>query len=477
MKKSMNLRYEIADNGKQKDIKINSNAGECYFKNGSWIKVVTMSDTARGNRANILFVDEFVQTDKDVIDTVLKKFLSSDREPAFLNKPEYKDYPREQNKELYASSAWYKSHWSYKKLKTYVKQMVAPTYRRYFACCIPYQIAILEHLLSRERVEDEMSEDDFNELTWMMEMECMFYGDTEESFFRLDNIAKRRVLENAFPKLEDVMGGKEKAPQLGRGERRVLSVDVALMASVKHKNDASSILLNCAIPNKNGGFVSNYVLGVSYEGLTTDELGMYIMRYFYLYNCTDLVLDTNGIGTPVFDYICQDRYDPKTGMSYGALTTVSQKDYMASRCKVRNAKRCVWSIKANAEFNNRIATYLRNSIDVGKINLLIDQLDAKNKFLENNPKFRKMSSKEQIDMLMPYVQTSLLVDELINLKAEINGTKIRLRERSGKRKDRYSSMAYNNYVIERIARKQRNNEDDDDLEFKMVFKKPVIRKF
>lgn len=88
-----------------------------------------------------------------------------------------------------------------------------------------------------------------------------------------------------------------------------------------------------------------------------------------------------------------------------------------------------------------------------------------------------MSSKEQIDMLMPYVQTSLLVDELINLKAEINGTKIRLRERSGKRKDRYSSMAYNNYVIERIARKQRNNEDDDDLEFKMVFKKPVIRKF
>lgn len=477
MKKSMNLRYEIADNGKQKDIKINSNAGECYFKNGSWIKVVTMSDTARGNRANILFVDEFVQTDKDVIDTVLKKFLSSDREPAFLNKPEYKDYPREQNKELYASSAWYKSHWSYKKLKTYVKQMVAPTYRRYFACCIPYQIAILEHLLSRERVEDEMSEDDFNELTWMMEMECMFYGDTEESFFRLDNIAKRRVLENAFPKLEDVMGGKEKVPQLGRGERRVLSVDVALMASVKHKNDASSILINCAIPNKNGGFVSNYVLGVSYEGLITDELGMYIMRYFYLYNCTDLVLDTNGIGTPVFDYICQDRYDPKTGMSYGALTTVSQKDYMASRCKVRNAKRCVWSIKANAEFNNRIATYLRNSIDVGKINLLIDQLDAKNKFLENNPKFRKMSSKEQIDMLMPYVQTSLLVDELINLKAEINGTKIRLRERSGKRKDRYSSMAYNNYVIERIARKQRNNEDDDDLEFKMVFKKPVIRKF
>lgn len=477
MKKSMNLRYEIADNGKQKDIKINSNVGECYFKNGSWIKVVTMSDTARGNRANIVFVDEFVQTDKYIIDTVLKKFLSSDREPAFLNKPEYKDYPREQNKELYASSAWYKSHWSYKKLKTYVKQMVAPTYRRYFACCIPYQIAILEHLLSRERVEDEMSEDDFNELTWMMEMECMFYGDTEESFFRFDNITKRRVLENAFPKIEDVMSAKEKVPPLSRGERRLLSVDVALMASVKHKNDASSIMINCAIPNKNGGFVSNYVLIASYEGLTTDELGMWIMRYFYLYNCTDLVLDTNGIGTPVFDYICQDHYDPKLSMSYGALTTVSPKDYMASRCKVRNAKRCVWSIKANSEFNNQIATYLRNSIDVGKINLLIDQLDAKNKLLEKDAKFRKMSSKEQIDVLLPYVQTTLLIDELINLKTETNGTKVRLKERSGKRKDRYSSMAYNNYIVERIARKQRNRDDEEDIGIGFIFKKPVLRKY
>lgn len=477
MKKSANLRYEIADKGKQKDISATANNGECYFKNGSWIKVVTMNDNARGNRANILFVDEFVQTDKHVIDTVLTKFLSSEREPAFLNKPEYANYPREQNKELYASSAWYKSHWSYKKLQTYVKQMVAPTYRKYFACCLPYQIAILEHLLSRERVEDQMSEDDFNELTWMMEMECMFYGDTEESFFRFDNITKRRILKNALPQLKDVMTGKEKVPALTRGERRVLSVDVALMASVKHKNDASSILINCAIPNKNGGFVSNYLLLEPYEGLTTDELGMYIMRYFYLYNCTDLVLDTNGIGTPVFDYICQDHYDPDTGVSYGALTTVNPRDYMASRCKVRNARRCVWSIKANAEFNNQIATYLRNSIDVGKINLLIDQVDAKNTFMENDAKFRKATSKEQIDILMPYVQTTLLIDELINLKTEVNGTKIKLKERSGMRKDRYSSMAYNNYVIERIARKQRSRDDEDGRDFSLQFKKPVIRKF
>lgn len=52
------------------------------FKNGSYIKVVTASDTARGNRANLLVVDEFRLVKQDTISTVLKKFLTERREPA-----------------------------------------------------------------------------------------------------------------------------------------------------------------------------------------------------------------------------------------------------------------------------------------------------------------------------------------------------------------------------------------------------------
>ena len=45
---SINLANEI------KEYTINNNKGEIVFKNGSWIKVVTESDYARGNRANIV---------------------------------------------------------------------------------------------------------------------------------------------------------------------------------------------------------------------------------------------------------------------------------------------------------------------------------------------------------------------------------------------------------------------------------------
>jgi hypothetical protein len=43
---------------------------------------------------------------KENLDSVLKQFLTAPRRPNFYEKPEYKDYPIEQNKELYLSSAW-----------------------------------------------------------------------------------------------------------------------------------------------------------------------------------------------------------------------------------------------------------------------------------------------------------------------------------------------------------------------------------
>ena len=45
---SINLANEI------KEYTVNNNKGEIIFKNGSWIKVVTASDSGRGNRANIV---------------------------------------------------------------------------------------------------------------------------------------------------------------------------------------------------------------------------------------------------------------------------------------------------------------------------------------------------------------------------------------------------------------------------------------
>ena len=200
--KSNELKCELRGG----DIKISSSEAIALFRNGSYIKVVTSSDSSRGNRANILVLDEFRMIDKDTIDTVLTKFLTAIRQPGYLNKPEYahlKD--KERNRQVYLSSAYFQDHWSYAKVKSFVKNMQHPD-RDWFICSFPYQLAIKEKLSNKEDIADLMLGEDFNEIRWMMEMLAEFYGDSEGSFFNYEAVAKNRKIQ--YPMLPGRMCAK-----------------------------------------------------------------------------------------------------------------------------------------------------------------------------------------------------------------------------------------------------------------------------
>lgn len=163
---SANLKNEISH------ISTSSNNPECEFKNGSRIFIVTANDSARHNRANVLIIDEFRMVDPTIISTVLKRFLTASRSPGYLNYPKYADLI-ERNVEIYASSAYYKSNWSYNKLKSYFANMLDDS-KKYFVSVLPYQLAVKERLLSREQLEDEMSEQDFDPITWSINKPVLF---------------------------------------------------------------------------------------------------------------------------------------------------------------------------------------------------------------------------------------------------------------------------------------------------------------
>lgn len=288
---SQNLRNEISF------ISTSINNARVEFHNGSWINIVTSNDNARHNRANIVVVDEFRMVDLNTINTVLRKFLTAERQPGYLSKPEYK-HLEERNSEIYMSSAFYKAHWAYEKTKSYFANMLDDK-RKYFCCGLPYQLAIREGLLNKSQVEDEMSEEDFDPISFKMEMGAEWYGDSEGAFFTYEDISKCRKIKAPYyhPSFYEKRGIN--VPDLAYGERRIMSVDVALMASKKHNNDAAAIEINVAIPNENNSYISNIVYVETFEGMTTDELGLLIMRYFNHYKCTDLVLDSQGKKLPV----------------------------------------------------------------------------------------------------------------------------------------------------------------------------------
>lgn len=158
---------ELANEINEKETRVNTIAAQIVFKNTSYIKVVTANDKARSNRANIVLVDEFRMVSKDVIDTVLRKFLSNPRIPNFMKLPEYKNKKeyREPNKTFYLSSAYFKDHWSYDRTVDKCKSMIGDTTKS-FVCALPYQLALECGLMMEEGVIDQMSESDFSEIKW-----------------------------------------------------------------------------------------------------------------------------------------------------------------------------------------------------------------------------------------------------------------------------------------------------------------------
>ena len=447
---SDNLRREITYAA------VGANKAVIEFANGSWIRVVTASDSGRGARANILLVDEFRMVDLDTINTVLRRFLTAPRQPNYLNKPEYA-HLIERNKELYMSSCWYKSHWSFDKAKAYVVNMLDET-KKYFICGLPYQISIKEGLLSKEQIEDEMSESDFDATKFSMEMECLWFGDTDGAFFTFDDISQCRKLKTAVYPTSLIGNSRNlKIPDLVPDERRILSVDVALMASKKQNNDASAIIINSAIPKNNDTYISNPIYLENHEGLNTDELALEVRKKFDMYKCTDLVIDCAGVGLGVYDMLIQDIVDPATGELYPALSCCNDKA-MAERCKVDNAPKVIWAIKASASFNNEICILLRSGFQNGKINLLVSEFEAEEVLRDKIKGYSKMPAYEQMQYKLPYIQTTLLVYELINLEYEVKGTNVKITEKSGMRKDRYSSLAYNFWVQCQLEREMLRNQ-------------------
>lgn len=281
------------------EIKMNGTEARVIFKNGSFIKVVTASDSARGNRATVLILDEFRMLKKDIVDTVLRKFLTQRRMPKYseLSSEERNiEYGKEKNITMYLSSAWWKDSWAFTKCTDTCQAMLDEN-RHQFVCGLPYELSLQEGLLDRELVEDDMLDVDFNEIKHSMEYESLFYGSDDGAFFNFDAISKNRKIK--YPMMPDKYASKIGANNLKiipkqPGEKRIISADIALMSSKKNHNDATAIFINQLMPTKSGRYISNIIYCESAEGVHTEDQALMIRRLYEEFACDYIALDTNG---------------------------------------------------------------------------------------------------------------------------------------------------------------------------------------
>lgn len=450
---SPNVRREI------KDMNSKSNEPEVIFKNGSKIFVVAANDNARSHRANVLIVDEFRLVDYNIIKTVLAKFLTSTRFPKFRKKPEYKDMI-EPNIEIYLSSAWFKSHWSYEKFEAYVDSMLNDN--KYMTLGLPYQLGVESGIIDRQRVIDEKISGDFDPFAFDMEMNCLPYGESANAFFSYADILKCRNINRPLMPLTNLeyigLEGSHtqrikkskfyvpKNPQ----EKRIMCVDVALMGG--SQNDSTSIHVIRCIPNGNR-YAKYLAYSETIDGQHTALQTLRIKQIFYDLECDTVVLDTNGNGLSIYDEAVRITVDNERGTEYPAWNAMNNASMSERSVFDKSAVKVIYSIKvagANAaETNHHMATYTKSCIQNKTLHLMQTETDGM-KFINEFAKKRKDIDENDIDRFRSqFILATMLITELVNLELVISQW-IKLKEPHGTRKDKYSSLSYGLYYIKKL---------------------------
>ena len=366
--KSSLLRSEI----NFKRSAFNLQKAEVVFYNTSCIRVVTANDNSRHFRANVLLVDEYRMIPLDTLNTVLREFLVGSRDAGYLRKPQYR-HLAERNMELYASSCWYTSHWSYQLAQDYLNNMMTEG-KKYTICGLPYQLAVRDGIQSKEAIEDKMTESTFSAVKFQMESEALWFSDTDGGLYSYSDISRTCKIDYPmFPSsvTELIRDQKIVIPPKRSGEYRILSADIAVMASSgsKSNNDATSLFINQMTPTQSGRYLNNIVYTENYEGAHTEDQALIIRKMFEEYDCDYIAIDARGVGWGVVDLLLRDQVDYATGQIYPALSCCNDDD-IAARCSNPRAQKAIWAIKGNAQFNSDCALGLREAFRQGTIRLL-----------------------------------------------------------------------------------------------------------
>jgi hypothetical protein len=107
----------------------------------------------------------------------------------------------------------------------------------------------------------------------------------------------------------------------------------------------------------------------------------------------------------------------------------------------------MYIIKANATVNTAAHTIAKSQMESGKVKFLIGDIEAKNKLL-GTKLGQSMKPEARNEYLKPYVLTSMLKDEMLNLREENEGINVILKRANSRiPKDKFSALEYGIYYV------------------------------
>ncbi len=434
------------------------------FGNGSTIRSFALAESLRGNRGQMVILDEAAICSKTLYQSVAEPCLT---QRVWSGKPVGYVEPTPQ---ILLSSARSRTNWLWRFLVNTVNGYYNKNSKtKYGFMCVDVLSATIAGIQSPNQYYQRKKNTD--DLTFSQEYMNIFLGENENSLFKMEDFEKNQVLESAFqPRtLDEILDRIENKYNFSNDEWiRIIACDIAISGGAE--DDASAFILMSI--NKNSG-ERNVEYVTSLRGSNAVNQVIAIKRLFYEYQAHYCVIDTKGVGATLYDLFTVPTQDTEYGKLYPAWTVSRDKALQivsdsvqsdkVSRTITEDAEEVIIPITGSAELNSQGHLALRKALKDGYINLLKDDAEIQPIIEERDPVFVTRSPEEKARILMPYLQTRALVNEAVSLEMKITETGlIKLQEATRTNtKDLYMALCYANILADKIQLKYQKDTEPD----------------
>ena len=403
------------------------------FKNGSYFDNIAATEKSRGKRRHGGLIEECVGVDGQILSEVIIPTMNVSRLAM-----DGQSYPEEtlNKSQIYVTTAGWKGTFAYDKLIQLLVWMITEP-EKAFIMGGTWRIPVLMKLLDRTFLQDLQRDGTYNEASFDREYESKWSGTAENAFFNGETFDRHRVVNQ---------------PEYEFSGRSTVKTFYILSVDVGRKGCDSVVCVWKVSPQSTGPAIKSLVNIYTMNDTHFEDQAIKLKRLFYKYNARRLVIDANGLGIGLVDYMVKSQDDKETGEHfadfgvYGGTQSDAVDEYKKYKTD-ETQEEAMYLMKAQAPENTEAHANFQTMLNAGKVKFLIDERIAKSKLL-NTTKGQKMSPEQRAEYLKPFTLTSILKEEMMNLREENEGFNIILKQANKSiRKDKFSAAEYGLFYI------------------------------
>lgn len=416
---------------------------------------------------------------KEILDSILIP-TEVQRKPKYRLLKEYENIKEleEPPREIYLSSAFFKSHWMW----NHIKRATVDMYKgNALLFGTDYALTLKHNIKLRSQLEKARSST--SSFIFDMEYNNFMVGGSENQYYNFDLVSNSQTIKRAwFPRTTEQFFSTTTVDKNGRrinnktwfgdipvknGEIRVVSMDIAVSPDRKGvRNDYT--VIKCVRALQNGERYDRQEVYIeSFQGESSEKQAIRVRQIMSDFNADYLVLDGRTYGTTMIDEFAKILYDEERDIEYEPIRAFNRPEY-ADRCKNKNASPIIYVFIGGADTNDSMHKLFKGSLIDNRYKMLVSHTRCLDDYLKDKKEWSLGSPEEKAMYEKPYVLSDLSLNEMINLNMNlIQQTKIQLTEPSTGTKDKYITSAMANLFIQELeldlTKKNNSNYSDDDF--------------